>query len=148
VKNNTELNKPISNPMLIGAIQVMKAENTPDHRKMFINELVKSKLLSPAIITPPPVPGEDGKMRLTKENKIQFPMLTAPDGKRFFMAFTDMPELKKWKTLDNQQSFVLTFKDYAGMTLKEEDNVSGFVLNPYGENLVISKDMIAALSKA
>ena len=44
-----EFNKPVSNPMLVGAIELMKAEDTPDHRNMFLNEMMKAFFLAPAI---------------------------------------------------------------------------------------------------
>ena len=34
-----EFNKSVSNPMLMGAIERMKVEDTPEHRNRFIGEL-------------------------------------------------------------------------------------------------------------
>ena len=56
---NMEFNKNVSNPMLVGAIELMKAEDTPEHRSMFVDELVKAEFLSPAMVDP--VPEEDGE---------------------------------------------------------------------------------------
>lgn len=53
-----EFNKSVSNPMLMGAIELMKAEDTPEHRNMFIGELGKASFLSPAIVDPAPTEGE------------------------------------------------------------------------------------------
>ena len=80
-------------------------------------------------------------------------LLTTKDGKRFFMAFTDWMELKKWKDEENQQTFALKFEDYAAMLLRKDaqGNTSpalGFVINPYGGNIVISKEMAAGLMAA
>ena len=47
-----EFNKPVSNPLLMGSIELMKAEDTPAHRNMFMGELAKAEFLSPAIIEP------------------------------------------------------------------------------------------------
>ena len=58
-----EFNKPVSNPMLVGAIELMKAEDTPDHRNMFLGELVKASFLTPAIIEPAPT--EDAEASLS-----------------------------------------------------------------------------------
>lgn len=148
-----EFNKPVSNPMLVGAIEVMKAENTPEHRNLVINEAMKANFLAPVVITPMPEPDEKGDVRLTSEHKIQFPMLTAPDGKHFFMAYTDRTELKKWKDEENQQTFAMTFDDYAGMLFKKDAQgnmspASGFVINAYGGNIVITREMAASLMAA
>ena len=57
-----EFNKPVSNPLLVGSIELMKAEDTPAHRNMFIGELSKASFLSPAVIEPAPEPDKDGKL--------------------------------------------------------------------------------------
>lgn len=138
-----EFNKPVSNPMLIGSIQVMKAEPTTENKNMFVNELVNAKLLAPVIITPEPELNDKGEPVLTPENKIQFPMLTAPDGKHFFMAFTDKMELKSYKNGEETYTFALTIDDYTHMILTKESQAVGFVLNPYGDNIIIPREMLA-----
>ena len=124
-----EFNKPVSNPMLVGAIEVMKADPLPDHKNLFINEMMKAKFLAPAIIDPAPETGADGQPKLTPGSKIQFPMLTAPDGKNYFMAFTDKMELKLWKDEEGIPVFALAVDDYGG-------------------NIVIAKEMLGALMAA
>ena len=148
-----EFNKPVSNPMLVGAIQLMKAEDTPEHKNMFANEMMKAKFLAPAIINPAPEPNEAGELRIAPGSQIQFPMLSTPNGHKFFMAFTDQSELKKWKDEENQLTFALTFDDYAGMLLSKDQqgNTSpaiGMVINPFGANIVVPKEMAANLMRA
>ncbi|MCM1043894.1 MAG: SseB family protein [Candidatus Gastranaerophilales bacterium] len=148
-----EFNKPVTNPMLVGAIELLKAEDTPDHRQLFMDEVMKAAFLIPAEVSPAPEPDQEGKVRLTPANKIQFPMLSAPDGKRFFMAFTDWTELKKWKDEEGQQTFVVRFKDYADMLFRKDakGNVNpagGFVINPYGGNIVITRELAASFIAA
>lgn len=143
-----EFNKTVSNPMLIGAIELMKAENTPEHKKMVSDEIVKAHFLSPVMVSPAPQPDAAGQLRLEPGSQVQFPVLTAPDGKQFFMAFTDMPELKKWKDEENQQTFSMSFDDYAGMLFKKDGQgnvspASGFVINPFGCNIVVPREMVA-----
>ena len=62
-----EFNKPVSNPMMVGSIELLKAEDTPEHRQMFLDELQKAKFLSPVVIDPidcvrPAVATEPGKV--------------------------------------------------------------------------------------
>ena len=45
-----EFNKPVSNPMMVGSIELLKAEDTPEHRQMFLEELQKAKFLAPVVI--------------------------------------------------------------------------------------------------
>ena len=91
-----EFNKTVSNPMLVGALELMKAEDTPAHRNMFMGELTKASFLTPAIIEPAPTEDAEGKLVLAPNSKVQFPMLNTPDGAKFFMAFTDAAEYGKW----------------------------------------------------
>lgn len=140
-----EYNKTVSNPMLIGAIELMKAEATPAHRKMVSDEIVKATFLSPAKVEPIPEPGET---KLGPGSHVQLPVLAAPNGKQYFMAFTDMTELKKWRDEEGQQTLAMTFDDYAAMMFKKDQQgnispVAGLVINPFGVNIVVPKEMVA-----
>lgn len=150
-----ELRKNVSNPMLIGAIELMKAEDTPEHRNLFVGELMKAKLLAPAVLDPAPVADENGALRAAPDSRCLFPMLTAKDGRRFFMAFTDMPELQKLQDAEKNQTVAVSFAEYAAVLLrgdkgkqesKETENAPfGIVLNPFGANVVIPREMAAQL---
>lgn len=148
-----EFNKPVSNPMMVGSIELLKAEDTPEHRQMFLDELQKAKFLSPVVIDPVPQPDENGRVTITRDSKVQFPMLSTEDGRKFFMAFTDWTELKKWRDEENQQTFAMNFDDYAGMLLRKDaqGNISpalGFVINPFGGNIVVTREMVASMIAA
>lgn len=149
-----EFNKSVSNPMLVGSIELLKAEDTPEHRNMFVAELQKASLLSPALIEPAPVEDAEGNLTVAPDSSVQFPMLTASDGKRFFVGFTDMAEYEKWKEKNKDfPFFALRFEDYAGMLFRKDarGNLSpalGFVINPYGANLVVPKEMVAGIMAA
>ncbi len=142
-----EFNRKVSNPLLVGTIEVMKEENTPEHRNLFVGELVKAQLLVPAVVEPAPALDSSGQLKLAPGSRVQFPLLSTPDGKRFFMAFTDMAELKKWREEENQPFFAVTFKDLAGMLFGKDaqgNNAGalGFVLNPFSANIAVPKEMV------
>ena len=149
-----EFNKPVSNPLLVGAIELMKAEDTPAHRNMFIGELSKASFLSPAIIEPAPAEGEDGKPAITPGSKVQLPMLTRPDGAKFFMAFTDQAEYDKWQEKNQKfPTFALKIEDYAAMILRRDPHGNicpalGMVINPFGANIVLPREMLAGMMSA
>ena len=148
-----EFNKPVSNPMMVGSIELLKAEDTPEHRQMFLDELQKAKFLAPVVIDPVPQPDEKGQVKIARDSKVQFPMLSTEDGRKFFMAFTDWTELKKWRDEENQQTFAMNFDDYAGMLLRKDaqGNISpalGFVINPFGGNIVVTREMVASMIAA
>ena len=145
-----EFNKSVSNPMLVGCIELMKAEDTPDHRNMFVTELTKAQFLSPALMEPAPIEGPDGQLKPAPGTKVQFPMLAAPDGRKYFMAFTDASEYEKWQEKAEKKlpTFALKFDDYAAMlfTKDSQGNLNpslGFVINPLGANIIVPREMVA-----
>lgn len=149
-----EFNKTVSNPMLVGCIELMKAEDTPEHRNMFVTELTKASFQSPAIIDPEPAADEEGNLTVAPGSRVQFPMLVAPDGKKFFMGFTDAIEYRKWVEKNKEMpTFSLKFDDYANMLLRRdaqgnESPALGFVINPMGANVVVPKEMAAGVIAA
>lgn len=151
-----EFNKSVSNPMLIGAIELMKEEDTPEHRNMFVEELAKASFLSPAIIEPAPTEDAEGNLAIAQGSKVQFPMLTGAEGMRFFMAFTDMAEYEKWQEKNPEQKlpyFSLKIEDYAGIVLRRDarGNICpalGIVVNPFGANLIVPREMLAGMMSA
>ena len=149
-----EFNKPVSNPMLVGAIELMKAEDTPEHRNMFMGEVMKASFLSPAIVEPEPVENEEGKLTIAPGSKVQLPMLNTPDGARFFMAFTDMTEYEKWQEKNQKfPTFALRLEEYATMILRRDAKGNfcpalGMVINPFGANIVLPREMLAGMMSA
>lgn len=135
----------IANPMLIGAMELVKKNKSPENIKVFMDELLHARLISPIVITPPPVVDESGKARLTQESKISIPMIPGPDDKKYFMAFTDMDEVKKLKTKGPINVLPFGLKDYAVMMAKAENKCDGIVINPAGNGSVVNKAMVAAI---
>ena len=137
--------KLISNPMLIGAMELVKKNKSPENLKVFMDELLHARLISPIVITPPPVVDENGKAKLTEENKISIPMLPGPDDKKYFMAFTDIEELKKLKTKGPVNVLPFTIKDYAVMMVNAADKCDGIAINPSSNGPIVNKAMVAAI---
>ncbi|MCM1062899.1 MAG: SseB family protein [Eubacterium sp.] len=149
-----EFNKPVSNPMLVGCIELLREEDTPEHRNMFVTEMTKASFLAPALIDPEPEENAEGKLTIKGNSKVQFPMLSAPDGKKFFMAFTDASEYGKWQEKARPlPTFALKFDDYVAMLFHKNSDGStsqalGFVINPVGCNIIVPKEMIANIMAA
>ena len=144
-----EFNKSVSNPMLMGAYELMKAEDTPEHRNMFTQEMVKATFLSPAVIEPAPAEDAEGKLTISPGSKVQLPMLSTNNGSRFFMAFTDEAEYDKWREKNQKYpTFALKLEEYAAMILRRDPNGNicpalGVVINPYGANVIVPREMLA-----
>ena len=138
--------KPVTNSMLTGAMELMKSNDTVEHREMFIGEVLHATFLSPVVIDPKPIPDEHGISKVDKDAKIQVPMLTAPNGKHFFMAFTNLDELHKWNKENGQQIFGFSFADYVGMIRNAKENCHGFIINPYSHNVVFTTELVEAIA--
>lgn len=149
-----EFNKTVSNPMLMGSIELMKAEDTAAHRNMFMGELVRAELLTPSIIDPAPQENEEGKLTIAPGSKVQFPMLTTQDGAKFFMAFTDAAEYEKWQEKNQKfPTFAIKVEEYAAMILRRDSKgglcpALGLVINPMGANIVLPREMLAGMLSA
>ena len=66
------------------------------------------------------------------------------------MAFTDLPEMKKWvKSLEEgQQLFVFGFQDFATMVNRADSQCDGFAINPGGANIRVTRKMIDTIQTA
>ncbi len=149
-----EFNKNVSNPMLMGTIELMKAEDTPQHRNMFVGELAKASFLAPALIDPSPTEGTDGKLTIAPGSKVQFPMITGMEGVKVFAAFTDMKEYERWQEKNQKLPFfALKIEDYAAMILRRDPKGNicpalGVVINPLGANVIVPREMLAGIMSA
>lgn len=74
-----EFNQSVSNPMLVGCIELMKAEDSPEHRAMFIEELTRASFMAPALIEPEPREDAEGKLSIVPGSQVQFPVLSVGD---------------------------------------------------------------------
>lgn len=141
-----DVNKPVTNPELVIAIKEMKESNTKECQDHVINEVMKAHFISPVNISPAPGPSSDSSEVVLKENTtINFNIIENTANQQFFLSFTDWQELGKWNKGENQQTLILTFDDLAAMVLDKKGNSEGFVINPYGENIIFNKTMIEAL---
>ena len=142
--------RAINNPMLVGAMELLKSDNSTKHRDFFLQELLKAHLLTPATVTPKPEKDENGMVRMLPDSQIQVPMLSTREGVRYFMAFTDIQEMKKWiKDLEEgQQIFVFGFQDFAGMVKRTDSQCDGFAINPGGANIRVTRKMIDTIQEA
>lgn len=143
-----KIGKNVSNPMLIGAMELMKADPSTEHNQLLVGELMKANYLSPVFLTPMPQPDEEGNIRPDPQSKVEIPAWTASDGKSFSIAFTDKMELDKWKNEREFTPVVLSIEELSVLTLNKGKTLSGCVVNPCGLNIVIPRELMFALMRA
>jgi hypothetical protein len=152
-----EIDKTVSNPMLVGAMQLIKADGkevVPEHQAMFMQQLDKADLLAPADIKNEL--DENGEIKEGGKTAVRFPVLTGSDGKKFFVVFTDNGSLDQARGVEGKSSLpeefmghsvTVKFFEVARMLLTKnpdgsENPTFGIVINPFMENIIIPKTMI------
>ncbi|MBQ0042740.1 MAG: SseB family protein [Lachnospiraceae bacterium] len=148
-----ELDKKIQNMDLIIAMRKMQDRDTQENRNNLINQMMRSKFITPALVS------EKEAMRVSEASKegkrvpmqVNFKVVTAKDGKKFLPAFTDTMLFDKWQEKcgdsDECKKMVMNFDVYAQYILNSNGALSGFIINPFSENLVFPEPIIRSLAK-
>lgn len=84
------------------------------------------------------------KLKLGKETKLRFPMMTGPDGKTYLPIFTDGPEFARKFAKDGWNGASFQWKDVLSL-IKERD---GLIINPLTHKAVLTKERIAQMETA
>ncbi len=143
-----DINKPVENPALSAAIKEMLKDNDENNQAKMINEVLNANFITPAKITPePPAPDKDGKTVLPKETVIGFITLEDEVNEEYFIAFTDWKQLKRWREKEDEQTIIVTYEDLSTLVLDPRGRSSGFVINPYSDNIVIKKQLIKTINE-
>lgn len=141
-----DVNKPVTNPSLVESLKNMNESNVKEKQDIVIDEVMKAHFITPVTISPSPLSSGDNNEVVLKENTtINFNIIENTNNQKFFLAFTDWDELRKWHNNETQQTLIITFDDLAAMILDEKGDSDGFVINPFGHNLIFNKSMILYL---
>lgn len=148
-----DINKKIQNLEFIVAMRRLQDENTPANRSKMISEMMRTNFISPAIVSAE----EEGKVRQNKEKGVRTPVhvsfkvIHTKDGRKFLPAFTDTIQMKEWKERTNMtdpvKNMVMNFDVYAQYVFGSKGALSGFVINPFGENIVFPEELMRSLLK-
>lgn len=148
VKPNTEdVNEPVTNPRIQGLMRQAAGNPTEEIMNLVYEELaMNARLLSAMMLTHEPVQKEDGTAVFDQDTKMQLPLLTAPDGSKYYPAFTDWQELNKWHEILEPKTLLLTLEDYVALVLRNKDT-KGIVINPFGENMMVDRPLLEHLKQ-
>ena len=136
-----DINQPVTNPGLLESIKQMKKDM--NNKSLFIKELYKAVFLCPVIIDKQEGSDEnDTAVHNNQETKISLIHITSKTGETYLMAFSEWSEVRKWNPEITQKTLLLSFDDYKNFLLSSASQYEGFVLNPFGENRIISKEFM------
>ena len=132
----------IRNPKLIQAMQDLKKHDNAYTRGVFAEALMEAHLLSPI---------ERQTLLTEKEGpstRIRFEHIQNTEGEKFYLGFTDMDEYSKWNSDEkHNQALIMTMQEYGNILIRQINDLKGFVINPYGENISVSKTLLLSLLK-
>lgn len=136
-----DINKPISNPELLNLIKGIKHNKADEN--LFWQELFKAKFLCPVKMEiKNTIPKKNEKIVLEEKTDISLLSIDNSNGEHFLMAFTDWKELRKWNGDANQKALVLTYEEYQNILSNNNSPYQGIVINPFGENLALNKQLL------
>lgn len=132
----------VKNPELVEAMNAMLRHNTEKTRGHMAAVLMDAHLLSPI---------ERQTVLTEKEGpstRIRFEHIENEQGEKYYLAFTDMNEYAKWNEDEtHNQALIMTMEDFGNILIRNLNDLEGFVINPYGENVSISKTLLLSLLK-
>mgnify|MGYP004518088229 CR=1 FL=1 len=124
----------VTNPQLKENLQQLRLKQSPELEETIYDEICNHASFLSVIQSAP-----DSTVDVPK---FDIPVMTsAGHGYLFYPVFTDMEELRKWNKDENAQIAVLRFDNYAEM-VAEHENIHGLVIDPFGVNFPIERDMV------
>lgn len=138
------VNQIIENPDLKKYMQDAKAEKTSETIGRVYEEIaMRARLLIVVNIEAEIQTNDEGEQFVDDQAKIQFPLLSAPNGQLFYPAFTDMEEVHKWGIFgeENPTTVLMNFEDYLLM-MDNNKNAEGFVVNPFSDNVILNRETV------
>lgn len=136
--------QPVTNPELVDAMATFRLDLTNrDNEKAFLQAAVNARYMLPAQVQP--VETKEGE---PAQQRIAFQIMNTPDGKRFMPAFTDEVELKKNRKPDEQFQVAIMGFPQIYQFVKQNEPITGVVINPFGSALCLHRGQIIAIGDA
>jgi hypothetical protein len=136
-----DTNKLIENSKLLELLERLKLNYDNQLEHEFFMELISTHLLTP--ITKDSLIGYVKANTTLKEGTtIKIIHLSDDAGNKYIPAFTDWNELRKWCSKKDIKTLILSFDDYKTIVSSADSSLNGFVLNPFGQNIMFNKDLI------
>lgn len=125
-------NNEIRNDELKTAMIKIKLQGDYESEQEFVKEIKKAIFLVP----------------MREEEKVgyySFMLLRNKDKENYFQAYTDKEAYDKWNDADTSKKIVLSFDEYASTVLTSEEEIKGLVINPFTENIIMDRDVLAKI---
>lgn len=130
-------NSSITNPTLVKTLNKFLIQPNPKNEQALISEVKKATFICPV-----QVPDEAKEGRYDSGQALTFKTLSTEEEYLFLMAFTDWEELEKWSK-EPQNAIKITYDQLKSVIHESKGHLVGFTINPYEQNLMVTKDLIA-----
>lgn len=138
-----DIDKQVKNPALVSSIRDMVTHYTEEKEKKFLSFLFDATFLSPIESTDIGSENAAGKEILKSDISIKLLHLSNEKQEAWLPIFTDWEEVSKAYNR-NCKTMLLQLTDYQAI-LNKDDKYAGVSINPYGENIILSKQNINAV---
>ena len=145
----------INNSMLSGAIEMMRVDPSEKNHNLVLGEILKARFLCPVLLSKAPLIDKDGNPVLQDGCEVQYQMLQNASGEPYMIAFTNQQQFENWQkrrtvSTDSCYEFIMEFSEYIDIIIRPllnggKTQVMGVVIDPFGCNLKVDRDMIANL---
>ncbi len=146
---NLYIDRKLESPTMRDLLAKRKSTDPSDKQAInavmgdLIYEIVmQARFLSVVTFSKEPVYDIDGTRILAKDSEITFTMLNNTNGEHYFPVFSENVEMDKWENAKIDHTIQIGFDNLAVM-LGENKNCSGFVINPFSDNMTISRDIVS-----
>lgn len=145
-----EITGSVNNTALCELFERRRNIKTQEELNTLMNEIAEeivmnAKFLTPVRLSTVPKLNNDGTGTIDPDTKISFALISSPEGKKYYPAFTSVDEVLKWDSMKEQKPLTLAlgFDDYSDMIVSKH-GAEGLVINPFSDNLILDKQLIAA----
>lgn len=130
----------------IESVKSLRELQTPESENHMYDELMQVGFIMPVLINGEVHEDKDGKQTISEGATFSFPTIASPEGQQYFMAFTDGTELQKYQSKQPLHALTFGFDDYAAVIMQNKE-IAGFVVDPYGTNVVYPRDLVQSLKE-
>lgn len=147
-KQQPDVNKPVENPKLKELIERWKMSKSDIDLDAVLEEIaLHSWFLTVYESSKEFTQKGEISAFIEKDTVLSFPMISDTEGHEYQPVFTDWKELGKWSAIkEPPKTMIFSFDDLQTM-ISKLNNIAGFVINPYGENFVVSQKLMASLKQ-
>lgn len=147
--NNLYIDQKLESPTLRDLLAKRRDVDSSDKQAInkVMNELIveivmQAKFMAAVTFSREPVYDIDGTRILASDCDISFTMLNNTNGEHYFPVFSESVEMDKWENAKIEHTIYVNFDTLAAM-IERNKNCSGFVLNPFSDNMTISRDIVS-----